>query len=306
MAQGSSSTDSLQIAKLLRNCLQTLNQLKAELPLLRKEQGISRSDIKLRENQITELTIRLQRLQRYQYELYAHQRRGADLGLPSFKKLSHQELILTDNMLMERLTLVRQVFHRIKMLNKWVEQALNGQLNGLWGTLKLAKFKKIHRDYTQRESFIDRKITDQKILIGKISANLKSRFRIDVENNLQSLIKIYDHITIISNRVSRLNQRIVKERRLLTNMENWLKRRPGQLNLMSLQSPTLEMLKHADAIAKSNIIDSLEYSKSRLTIARDFADAARTSAQQSPAADHEFAAPQRDHSKREEDGSVVH
>lgn len=254
----------------INQCLATLDQLRRGLPVLLSSRKLDQAAFKIRMDHLNAAAGRLQGLAHLRREQNAPSQAYIELGLPALKRLTHDELQLCNAMLDERLTLARRLYQQHKNLASRVNSVLNGPFSEWRGIWLLARFRKVFTNCQDNDMRVGKKLTEQKIYIAKIGSSLKSRFKDHLENNLASLVKIFDHITAIADRVGQIHSSVRREEQIIRDLEARL-RMDQPPSPSDLSPPSLQAIDHANQLIKSDQIDPLAYSSKRLTIARSFA-----------------------------------
>lgn len=255
--------------------------MRRELEVLLSSKKISRNLYRERLAKLEWAFARTQNIRQLLHEREILASKRTDLGLPVPGYLSHEELAYTDQMLGERLARVRELFHKTKGLKIGAQQALSGQMTGLKGTLRLAKFKKEFEECQQDKLLVAKEVLEQNLRVTKLSASLKGRFKDGLENNVSSLVKIYEHMAHINNRTLRLKESLQREMARIGEMERFL--RPTNRGTIpdSQHTPDAEAINRAAEIAMSDQLDPVAYARKRLAIAYEFAALAKENTNES-------------------------
>ena len=255
----------------LNRCTRELSHFKTALVGMLRQGKLSKEAHDQRVQAIGQLTARLEQLSALSRERRKIHKEIHDLGLPDTTLLGKRELGLVDQMLNQRLGTLKESYNQIKKFTAWVEEACRGESSGWRGTMRLGKFKKIVAEHEQQEALVDKETKGQAGFIKKVSTKLKSLGARQEEDNLETLMQIFTHINNLSGRLSRLDEKIRKEKGLISQMNSWLAaQHESDARESRLNPPSLAEFREAEAFSKSDRLDPLEYSRKRLTIAQKF------------------------------------
>lgn len=164
-------------------------------------------------------------------------------------------------------TIQKKFFLEIKQISRWASDAAKHIGGGFKGTLRLAKYKKIRIDLENLQTSQEMEKNRQDKLVKAVSNNLADNGIIAKQNQIETLLGIYDHLNTLASRVERLENRLKTENSKVMQMKEWL---AEQSHTKIPNPPSIEQMQHMKKLSEASCYQPIKYSEKRLTLARNF------------------------------------